>query len=450
MNRAVLAMLMGHSLFIGMLCRATQELCAQGTDIAGQSVAATEHFVDPGSIKLDVLISELLKQNPALQAERKKLEAALTRRPQESALPDPRITVGWIGSGGPWPGAGLGMEPTSNIGFQVAQELPYPGKRALKSGMAYKEAESQAQLYRSAERSLVAQLKNNFHELRFVFEALELVQRNQTLLRKLAKASEIRYTVGQGTQQDLVKSEVEAAILESKRILFEQQKIILAARINSLLNRPPASPLGRPEPLGKVPSLGPLESFRNRVQEESPTLRAQQANIDSRELAVQLARRQYYPDLDLMGGYYNQGNLKDMWEFKLQFKVPLYFWQKQRYGLEEAGLRLVESQRTFRSTEQILVSQLVERYSLAETSQRLMDLYSKRIIPQSNVALESSLASYESGKIEFLSVLSNFTTILDYEMSYLQQRAEYMKALASLEELLANSLETANGNEVQK
>jgi outer membrane protein TolC len=190
--------------------------------------------------------------------------------------------------------------------------------------------------------------------------------------------------------------------------------------------------------------------LQDRVETESPFLRAQQAEIDNKQLAVQFAHKQYYPDLDVMGGYYNQGTLKDMWEFKLQLKVPLYFWRKQRYGLEEAALRLVESQRAYRATEQVLSTQLIEHYRLAETSQKLMDLYSKRIIPQSTLALESSLASYESANAEFLTVLSNFTTILDYEMSYYQQRAEYMKALASLEELVAGPLDSPAKREVQR
>lgn len=450
MNKAGLVILIGHLILGGAFDYPTNSIWAQSSITTDQTRTKAEDSSEPPLIKLDGLISELFKQNPGLQAERKKFEAALTRSPQESALPDPRITVGWISNGNPLPGAGLGVEPTSNIGFQIAQELPYPGKRTLKGNMALKDAESQAQIYHSKERSLVAQLKSNFYELRFVYEAIDLVQRNQALLRRLAKASEIRYTLGKAMQQDLIKFEVEASILESKLILFEQKKAALTAGINSLLNRPVTSPLGRPEPLEKTPSLGPLVSLQDRVETESPFLRAQKADIDNKQLAVQFAHKQYYPDLDLMGGYYNQGTLKDMWEFKLQLKVPLYFWRKQRYGLEEAALRLVESQRAYRATEQVLSTQLTERYRLAETSQKLMDLYSKRIIPQSTLALESSLASYESANAELLTVLSNFTTILDYEMSYYQQRAEYMKALASLEELVAGPLDGPAKSEVHQ
>jgi hypothetical protein len=70
-----------------------------------------------------------------------------------------------------------------------------------------------------------------------------------------------------------------------------------------------------------------------------------------------------------------------------------------------------------------------------------MELYSKRIVPQSRFALESSLASYETGATDFLTILSNFNTILEYELRYYEQQAEYLKALSGLEELVALPLE---------
>jgi cobalt-zinc-cadmium efflux system outer membrane protein len=425
--------------------------------LPGGAVAGVEGGISPSTVsasssqlRLESLISELLKENPELQAARKRYEAALTRPSQVNSLPDPRITMGWISNGNPLPGAGLGVEPTSNIGFQIAQEVPYPGKRTLKGSVARKEAESEAQMYRAKEQSLVAQLKASFYELRFVYEAMDILAQDQALLRRLAKVAEVRYSVGKATQQDLIKSEVEISILENRIIVLEQRKAKTEAEINALLNRTPESPLGRPEPLDRNPPLESLQSLQNQVEQASPMLRSQQAIVDSRHLGIQMAQKEYYPDLDFMGGYYNQGTLKDMWEFKVQLKVPFYFWRKQRYGLEEAALRLVESQRTYRSTEQELTFRLRERYRTAEASLKLMELYSKQIVPQSKFALESSLASYETGSVDLLTVLSNFTTILEYETNYYEQRAEYLKALASLEELVAKPLDGLNRGGVQQ
>jgi outer membrane protein, heavy metal efflux system len=392
-------------------------------------------------VSLNSLVDELLARNPELQAARKRYEAALTRPYQESALPDPRITAGWNSNGNPLPGTGLGVEPTSNIGMQIAQELPYPGKRALKGGMARKEADSAGQMFRASELNLVARLKSAFYELRFIYEAIDLYHRSQSVLQRLSKVAEARYSVGKAMQQDLIKSQVEISILENRLVLLEQRKASAAAEIVALLNRPPGSPLARPEPAGKLPELPPLELLEARAGQTSPMLRSQQALVDGRHLGVQMARKEYYPDFDVMAGYYNMGRMKDMWEMKVQVNVPVYFWRKQRYGLEESVLRLVEAQRTYRSTEQMLGFRIRDRFQIADASRKLMELYSKRIVPQSQFALESSLASYETGAVDFLTVFSNFNTILDYETSYYEQQAEYLKALSSLEELVAQPLD---------
>lgn len=387
------------------------------------------------SVRLEPLVGELLRSNPELQATRKRYEAALTRPAQESALPDPRITAGWVSNGWPYPGAGLGSEATSNIGVQIAQEIPFPGKRALKGGIAQKEADSEAQSVRAAELRLVAQLKGKYYELIFNYEAVDLVHRNQELLQQMAKVAEARYSAGKAMQQDIIKAGIEVSILENRLIALEQKKLSINAEINALLNRPPDADLGRPETVSTLPSLEPFESLRARALEASPSLQGQRDVIDGRQLNVQSAQKAYYPDFDVMTGYYNQGAMKPMWEFKVQLNIPLYFGKKQRYGLEEAGANLAEAQRTYRNEQQWLLFRLRDRYVAAEAALKLMNLYSQQVVPQSELALQSSLASYEGGSVDFLTVLSNFNTIRDYQMNYFEQRAEYLKALSGLEEL---------------
>ncbi|MFB3902541.1 MAG: TolC family protein [Acidobacteriota bacterium] len=389
----------------------------------------------PEIIRLEALVSELLTHNPEIQAARKRFEAAETRPAQQRALPDPQIGAGWASAGAPLPGFGLGTEPTANIGLEISQEIPFPGKRSLRSGMAAKEAESEGQMFRSTELTQVARLKAAFHELRFAYDALDVLRRNQNLLQRLAKVAEARYSVGEGNQQDLVRSEVEISLLDGRILQLEQRKSSLEAEINRLLNRPVSEALGRPEPIDRVPLLSPLANVQQLALARSPMLRSQRAMIDGRQLGVEMARKEYYPDFEVMGGYFNQGAMKDMWEFRIRLNIPIYFWKKQRLGLEEAGLRLTESQRAYRAQEQDLGFRVRDRYLAAEAAKRLMDLYSKTVAPQSTLALESSLASYETGKIEFTSVLSNFSAILDSELNFHEQKAEYLRALAEIDEL---------------
>ncbi len=77
---------------------------------------------------------------------------------------------------------------------------------------------------------------------------------------------------------------------------------------------------------------------------------------------------------------------------------------------------------------------------MARASEALADLYAKAIVPQSTLALESALASYEVGAVDFLTMLNNFTTVLDYETNYYQELTNYQKALARIEPIVGMSL----------
>jgi outer membrane protein, heavy metal efflux system len=79
--------------------------------------------------------------------------------------------------------------------------------------------------------------------------------------------------------------------------------------------------------------------------------------------------------------------------------------------------------------------ELKQNYLAAKAADRLITLYSKGIVPQSSLALESSMAGYQVGKVDFLSMLANFTTVLNYETDYYRQLADYLTAIARMESL---------------
>src|SRR5512137_1202480 len=132
----------------------------------------------------------MLAANPELQAARKRWEAAQKRPGQERALPDPTVRFGWASAGAPYPGAGLGSEPTANLGIEFSQALPFPGKRGLRSSMAQQEAQAESFMFEGAELGLVARLKSAFYELQFAYDAIDVLSRNKLLLKRLSKLAE--------------------------------------------------------------------------------------------------------------------------------------------------------------------------------------------------------------------------------------------------------------------
>src|SRR5262249_22610101 len=154
-------------------------------------------------LKLRDLVSQTMKNNPEIVAAQKSYEAARQRPTQESSLPDPMISLGYVSVGRPWPGAGLGSDVLSNVGVIYSQELPYPGKLKLKGEIASKEAEAVFQQYQAVQLSVISRLKQAYHRLHHTYAESDLLTRYRDLLNRLVSVTEARYSVGKAAQQDV-------------------------------------------------------------------------------------------------------------------------------------------------------------------------------------------------------------------------------------------------------
>jgi len=391
-------------------------------------------------LNLRELISQTMKTNPEIVAAQKICEAARQRPTQESSLPDPTISLGYTSVGNPLPGAGLGREVVSNIGIMYSQELPYPGKLKLKGEIASKEAEAVFQQYQAVQLGVISRLKQAYYRLQYTYAASDLLTRNRDLLSKLVSVTEVRYSVGKAAQQDVFKAQTQVSIIETRLVKLEQQRFSAEAEINSILNSRPGTPVGRPDDVKPNPLTATLEELYAAAEQNSPMLRRDQKMIERSELSVNSARKEYYPDVTLTGGYFNQGSMAPMYQFQAGVKAPIYFWRKQRAGVNEQVSMLAQARRTYEATDQSLHYRIKDGYTMAQASAKLMKLYTQTVVPQGNLALESSLSTYETGAVDFLSVLTNFTMVLDYEMNYLDEALNYLLALTRLEEMTGQAL----------
>ena len=341
------------------------------------------------------------------------------------------------GAGSPRPVAGLGAEPMANAGFSITQEFPAPGKLNLRGGIAAKEAEAEFQQYQAVQLNGIARLKQAYYRLYYTYAARDVLERNRDLLTRLLSVTEARYAVGKAAQQDVLKAQTQISILETRLVKLEQERNAAEAEINSLLNRRAGTPVPRPEEFTPIEFALNLEELYGSAREQSPVLRRGQKMIERSELALNLARKDYYPDYAVTAGYFNQGSMPAMYMARVDVRIPLYFWRKQRPGVTEQASNLVEARRSYESIDQNIRFRIKDDYLMAQASWKLMELYSKTVIPQAGLALESSLSSYETGNLDFLSVLTNFTTVLDYELNYYQELMSYYAALSRLEELTA-------------
>lgn len=398
-------------------------------------LAASTAIAAEPPLQLHQLVEEALQRNPEILAAQKRLEAARQRPAQQSALPDPTVSFGWNSSGNPLPGAGLGSQPTANIGIMASQELPWPGKLRLRANMARAQAGAEAEEYRAVELNVVSRVKQAYHRLHHAYVMQDLLESNCELLRNLLSITEARYSVGKAPQQDVFKAQTQLSVMQTRVIQTERERHAREAEINALLDRPQNALLGQPpdepaEPLGFT-----LEELEAKAGEAAPELRRDQQMLQRSETALNLAHKDYYPDTTLNAGYYNMGSMPPMYMFRADVRVPIYYRHKERAAETEQAAGVVAARRTYEAASQSLLYKIKDDYLTAETAAKLLEIYDKTILPQARFAVDSSLASYENGTTDFLNVLNNYMAVFDAEMTYHEQMQEFHLALARLEEL---------------
>ena len=421
-------------LAVAVPARSQSLVVADAAQGSGTSAAQSS----PVAGTLASLLDQLDRNNPGLQASRREIDMRVARVAPASAPPDPTVSVGYMG--------GIGrafLSPNAPGAFQqvgASQEIPYPGKLALKGRVASTEVDQTRWNYEDVRRRLIADLKLAYFEYVLTERSLAIVQRNKVVLDQFRQIAEAQLAVGKGLQQDVLKAQVEISLLLERITMLERARGALQARINGLLYRDLATPIDANLSFGAAP-LPPLDVLKGQVAERYPALKRDERGIDRGQQALQLANRELLPDFAVDVTSWRQASGMP-WLLGIDFtvKVPIYWQRKQRPMIAEAAAALDAAKRTRENTLSMGAAQLTEEYLAAESSRRLMDLYSGSVLPQARLALESSQASYQVGKADFLTLLTNFMTVLTYEVNLEEQTARYRQGLVRIEPFIAEDL----------
>ncbi len=396
---------------------------------------ASPLFGQSDRLRLIPLLDEALAANPDIQSARRRYEASRHRPSQVSSLPETMLSLGYTSNGSPLPGRGLGIEPTSNAGFMVTQEFPFPGKRKLRGDVSQRESEAEFQRYQQQQLLVVARVKEAYHRLHHAWEIIDLLEANRDLLRRFLKISEARYAAGKAEQQDVLKAQTQISILETRLERDRMDQRIRESELQALLNRSGTAAFPRPVDISAGEFKLNVEALVKQAREASPMLLEEEKMIQRGESALNLARKDVYPDYAVSGGYFNMGRMADMYQVRVDFKLPTSYFRKQRAMVAEESHQLAASRKSYEGAYQRVVNEIRQSYLTAQSSFRLMELYAKTVGPQANLTMESSLVSYEAGKVDFLNVLMNLITVLETEVNYHMEMLEFHLSLVKLEQL---------------
>jgi outer membrane protein TolC len=384
----------------------------------------------PAELSLSKLIEEALEHNPAVREAAQKVEAKRARVAEAAALPDPMLMYGVINEGRPIPFQTLGVNGFSEVYVGVSQEFPYPGKRGLRQRAAEKGVEAAEREYESLRRRLTAEVAGVYYDLCTTHVSVQILADNVRLLDELIKVANARFAVGQASQQDVLGAEVEMSRLEEQRSELSERRTVLEAQLSRLLFRHDNAPYGAPLPIDLQPIPGTLEDLL-REAEGSPVLDERVRLVAQAQLGADLAVRGRKPDFGVNFTYHNRGALDPYWTFGGTLTLP-NLHGRQDAAIEESVAELGASRSAADMARADVRYEVTEAYSAAATSERLLKLYDEGLLKQARLSLDSAMSQYRVGKVDFLTLVTSWRRLLDYDLGYQEQLAAHEKALARL------------------
>jgi outer membrane protein TolC len=382
-------------------------------------------------LSVDWLVEQVLLRNPSLAQMVAAWQAASARYPQVTSLDDPMFgaTIAPASFGSNAVEAGYRLE--------LSQKLPFCGKRELRGQGALAEASAAGRDVDDMRLQLIESARIAYYDYFMVERALVVNDEGLRLLREARTNAETRYRTGLVPQQDIFQADVEIGRQRERRLTLERMRKLAVARLNTLLHLPPDAPLPpAPDQLSLGEALPPAESLRSLAVAQRPDLKALADRLMAEQASLALARKEFYPDVEVMAAYdtiMGNGPTRDLAP-QLGARVNLPFRHERRYAaVAEAEARISQRQAELARLIDQVHYQVQEAYEQVIESQEATGLYEESILPASSENVKAAQAAYLTGRTPFLSVIeAQRNQVMLRERAY-ETLADYFRRRATLE-----------------
>jgi len=386
------------------------------------------------------LVGTALSNNPELKASEARWQMFASKAKQAKALDDPMVMFRLQNMLSHEPGV-FNLDPNSAKVVGISQQLPFWGKRALREKVAQSEAESYKWAFEERKLELTKMVKESYYQLWAVNKMLGVIDKNVKILSNFLTINELKYSVGQGVQQDIYKAGLEKSKMLDMQISLQQQRKSLESNLNYLLNRQGNIPIGSIAEFTLPRIIMTREQLNESALNNRPQVKSLASLIMKAQAACSLAKKESYPDFNISAEYMFREPIAsgmatdpgyNMFSVGLSFNLPIQ-QQKRRAMVAESTFE------TSMATEELNALKNSINYTINETLAQLdrrrqqVELYKGGIIPQSEQSLESALISYRVNKVDFLTLLDSRMNLFNYERELYESKAEYMMKLAQLE-----------------
>ncbi len=418
----------------------------------GASIATRQVDVKPGNFvhgeaalghDLNGLLNYASEHNPELAATGFEADAAQQRTESAGALADPVLRTELMDITNQGTNKPPGLLP-SQIGatrYLLMQSVPWFGKRDLQRDVASAQADQARGQTATTWSDLAGRIKSSYAMAYYLVASEHLTDENIALLGSLEQIIRTRYANGLGAQQDVIQVQLETTRLRSELIALQNEHHHAHVKLNSLLSRPANAPLAEPMQLRPLPTAAQLDPMRlqERLRAHNPQLRIAEAQLNAADKSRDLAYANRYPNFTLGVAPTQSGNTVKTWDLMVELNIPLQQTSRRSQEHEAESMRAAADAR-MRALQDGVEASLSESLSALESARSTEALVSRQLLPQSELTLKSAIAGYETGRVDFSTLITAQRQILLAHQQQLKAQLDAQLQLAEIEKLLGEEL----------
>jgi outer membrane protein, heavy metal efflux system len=376
-----------------------------------------------------------LSNNPRLLSMQREVDMAERKIPQSTSLEDPKLKLA------------VNNLPTSSFSFTqedmttkeigLSQMIPI-GKFSSRKDAATREYERARERLRLEKTDILHMIRMYSYELVNIRYSITIFDEMKKQLKLVIDSEVAANKSGTGSLSNVIKANIEYNMIDEDLINQRQKEKETVQKIRYLAGFKQETDLG----FDLAPDFKELSlsEIKKAILAANPELKI--SKLDTEISRDQLAQKkdEYIPDMEVGLSYMQRQNgngqkRDDMVSGMVTFNIPVWSLGKNSAMIDEMQSKTEMSDALYsdklndlNSRAEILVSQSVKWRDLYR-------LYSEKLIPQTELALETILARYKSNTTEFMPVIDTVRMLLRYRKEQSMALTSYYIAYSEIGKL---------------
>ncbi|WDQ17058.1 TolC family protein [Rhodopirellula sp. P2] len=389
-------------------------------DSASPNLLVSPSPNSPTGQPVEYFVGTALARHPKILAAQQRVAAASNVIPQAKALPDPTFNNTF------WPLHDNAIQTAAGRvanQMSVNQMVPFPDKLKTKAVIASREVQIAQTEVDAIAREITESVRLAYYEVWFATRAIDIIEETKGLVADLTDVAEARYRSG-GSQQDVLRAQLETDRLDEQLITLAKQKLVAQADLATLLQQPIGILPEATDELGITDTPQQIEELIALAEQCNPKLRGLAWEIQRDRDKERLACLQQYPDFSVG---LNWGLVSDNHDvlspvangndqLSVSFGTTLPIWrEKINAGIREAAHRRGSTTRRLEAERDELYGKIRRLIVQADALVEQRNIYEERIIPRTEDTLKLSIADYRGKRTDFFTLIETYRELLMFE-----------------------------------